>query len=299
MKTYVGVDLGGTNVRVARIDETGAVLQVLKEQTEADKGPEHILSKIERMIESLEAYEACEGIGLGIPGPIDTQAGKIIVSNNLPDLIGYPIADRFRSYFHKPVFMDNDVKVAGLGEAVQGAGRGKRIVYYLTVSTGVAGALVVEGKVIAGAHGHAGEVGNLILDPHREARAGLNCGAVESEISGPALTRKASAALGKAVQHAGEVFVWAQKGDERAKALCDAFMDDLAHLLSSIALVCDPDIFILGGGVMKSSDYFFSEVQKRFVERVFPGMRGIAFAKAQLEEPGLIGAAMLPMAYSK
>ena len=76
--------------------------------------------------------------------------------------------------------MDNDVNVAGLGKALQGAGKDNRIVYYLTVSTGVGGALVVEEKLIAGANGHAGEVGNMILDPHRPARAGLNTGATES-----------------------------------------------------------------------------------------------------------------------
>lgn len=245
MKTYIGVDLGGTNVRVAKVDESGNVLQVLKEETEAKQGPEHILSKIERMIASLDDYENCEGIGLGIPGPIDTQAGKIIVSNNLPDLIGYPIADRFKKHFNKPVFMDNDVNVAGLGEALQGAGKDNRIVYYLTVSTGVGGALVVEEKLIAGANGHAGEVGNMILDPHRPARAGLNTGATESEMSGPALTRKASEALQRPIAHAGELFELAAQGNEKAKELVENFKDDFARLLSGIAFVVDPDIFVI------------------------------------------------------
>ena len=99
MKTYIGVDLGGTNVRVARVDADGNVLEVLKDATEAQKGPKQILDKIEHMIRSLQDYEKCEGIGLGIPGPIDTKAGKIIVSNNLPDLVGYPIADHFKEIF--------------------------------------------------------------------------------------------------------------------------------------------------------------------------------------------------------
>ena len=299
MKTYIGVDLGGTNVRVAKVDESGNVLQVLKEETEAKQGPEHILSKIERMIASLDDYESCEGIGLGIPGPIDTQAGKIIVSNNLPDLIGYPIADRFKKHFNKPVFMDNDVNVAGLGEALQGAGKDNRIVYYLTVSTGVGGALVVEEKLIAGANGHAGEVGNMILDPHRPARAGLNTGATESEMSGPALTRKASEALQRPIAHAGELFELTAQGDEKAKELVENFKDDFARLLSGIAFVVDPDIFVIGGGVMKSSEHFFEDVVERYRSLVFPGMRNVKFAKAQLDEPGLIGAAMLPMAYIK
>ena len=186
--------------------------------------------------------------------------------------------------------MDNDVNVAGLGEALQGAGKDNRIVYYLTVSTGVGGALVVEEKLIAGANGHAGEVGNMILDPHRPARAGLNTGATESEMSGPALTRKASEALQRPIAHAGELFELAAQGDEKAKELVENFKDDFARLLSGIAI---------GGGVMKSSEHFFEDVVERYRSLVFPGMRNVKFAKAQLDEPGLIGAAMLPMAYIK
>ena len=195
--------------------------------------------------------------------------------------------------------MDNDVNVAGLGEALQGAGKDNRIVYYLTVSTGVGGALVVEEKLIAGANGHAGEVGNMILDPHRPARAGLNTGATESEMSGPALTRKASEALQRPIAHAGELFELAAQGDEKAKELVENFKDDFARLLSGIAFVVDPDIFVIGGGVMKSSEHFFEDVVERYRSLVFPGMRNVKFAKAQLDEPGLIGAAMLPMAYIK
>lgn len=296
MKTYIGVDLGGTNVRVARVDADGNVLEVLKDATEAQKGPKQILDKIEHMIRSLQDHEKCEGIGLGIPGPIDTKAGKIIVSNNLPDLVGYPIADHFKEIFHKPVFMDNDVNVAGLGEAIQGAGKGVEFVYYLTVSTGVGGAPVFQGKVIAGAHGHAGEVGNLILNPNRTARNGLNPGAVENEMSGPALMRKAKEVLGVEIAHAGELFDLAKNGNEQAALLCDRFVEDFSQLLSSIALTCNPDLFVLGGGVMQSSDAFLKQVEARFQEKVFPGMRGTRFVKAALAEPGLVGAAMLPMA---
>ena len=83
---------------------------------------------------------------MGIPGPIDTINGKIIVSTNLPKLIGFPIAEYIENHFHKPTYMDNDVKVAALGEAVQGAGKDYPIVYYVTISTGVGGALVIDQK---------------------------------------------------------------------------------------------------------------------------------------------------------
>ena len=138
------------------------------------------MEKMESLIASLDGYKDALGIGLGIPGPTDTVNGKIIISNNLPDLVGYPIADRIQKHFNKPTFMANDVKVAGLAEALLGEGKGKKNLYYLTISTGVAGAMILDGKVLSGFHGHGGEIGNAIIDPSREPINGLNPGAAES-----------------------------------------------------------------------------------------------------------------------
>ena len=84
MKTYIGVDLGGTNVRVAKVDENGKILEVVKESTEIDQGVSHVMDKIVRMITSLDHWEECQGIGLGVPGPVDTQRGVMMLSTNLP-----------------------------------------------------------------------------------------------------------------------------------------------------------------------------------------------------------------------
>ena len=116
MKTFIAVDLGGTNIRAAIVQEDGKILDVQKSKTEAHLGKDHVMKTMEDLIASLQGYEEAEGIGLGIPGPTDTVNGKIIISNNLPDLIGYPIADHIRNRFNKPTFMANDVKVAGMAE---------------------------------------------------------------------------------------------------------------------------------------------------------------------------------------
>ena len=113
MKTFIAVDLGGTNIRAALVSEDGQILDVKKDKTEAQLGKDHIMEKMESLIASLDGYKDALGIGLGIPGPTDTVNGKIIISNDLPDLVGYPIADRIRNHFNKPTFMANDVKVAG------------------------------------------------------------------------------------------------------------------------------------------------------------------------------------------
>lgn len=292
MRTFIAVDLGGTNIRAAIVDEEGKILDVKKDMTEAHLGKEHVMEKMENLIASLKDYENALGIGLGIPGPTDTVNGKIIISNNLPDLVGYPIADRIREHFKKPTFMANDVKVAGLAEALLGEGRGKKNLYYLTISTGVAGAMILDGKVLSGFHGHGGEIGNMTIDPNREALGGLNRGAAESWVSGPALVREANKACEKEFKHAGEVFE-AAKSDARAKAVVERFKDDLAVLLAGVCFVCDPERILIQGGVMKSSSDFLSDVEKRLHGLLFPGMREVTLASATIEEPGLVGAAML------
>ena len=137
MRNFIGVDLGGTNIRAAIVSEDGTIKCMKKSESHPERGAEAVMETMISLIESLDGYEECEGIGMGIPGPIDTINGKIIVSTNLPKLIGFPIAEYIENHFHKPTYMDNDVKVAALGEAVQGAGKDYPIVYYVTISTGV------------------------------------------------------------------------------------------------------------------------------------------------------------------
>lgn len=300
MDMFIGVDLGGTNVRVAKIDETGNVLQVVKDATEMNKGTEHVIQKIITLIESIDNYKECKGIGMGVPGPVDTKEGKMVLATNLPGFEGYPIAGRIEEHFGIPTYLDNDVNVAGMGEAVLGAGKGCDIVYYVTISTGIGGALIVNKKVIAGKNGHAGEVANIIIDRNREKVNYLNVGAVENEASGTAITRKGKALFGDAaINHAGDVFDLARKGNAQALELCDEVAYDLAVMFSTIAHVVDPEVFVIGGGVMKGKDVFFDKMEAYFRTMIHKGMQTVVFKEAQLEEPGIVGAAMLPMAYIK
>ena len=205
MKTLIGVDLGGTNIRAAKVDEEGNILQMVKDVSEPDKGAEHVMSKMIELIERIDGYEECEGIGMGIPGPIDTIHGKIIVSTYLPKLVGYPIVEHISKHFNKPTFIDNDVKVATLGEACLGAGKEYPIVYYVTISTGIGGALSIDKKVLSGQNGHAGEIGNICIDRNRNKYNIFNVGAVEIEASGTAITRKGKEVFGDTIQHAGTI----------------------------------------------------------------------------------------------
>ncbi len=297
MKRYIGVDLGGTNIRAAVVQEDGGIVCMKKTQSRPERGAEAVMETMTELIESLEGWRDCEGIGMGIPGPIDTAGGKIIVSTNLPKLIGFPIASYIQDHFQKPAYMDNDVKVAALGEAVLGAGRNMPIVYYVTISTGIGGALVIDRKVISGQNGHAGEIGNICIDRAREKYNILNAGAVENEASGTAITRKGKAVFGDGIQNAGDVFDLARSGEERACRIVEDMAYDLAVMFSAIGHIVDPHVFVVGGGVMKAKDVFFDKMESHYRSMIHDGMQSVVFREAELEEPGIVGAAMLPMTH--
>ena len=155
MKYYIGIDLGGTNVRTLLVDETGKSYSEVKDATERDNGPDYVCSKIIRQIESLDCsvcggLENVQGIGIGVPGPVDTEHGVMIMATNLPGFENYPICEKLSSRFNLPVFIDNDANVAGLAEALLGAGKGKPTCYYVTISTGIGGAFIVNGQLVSG-----------------------------------------------------------------------------------------------------------------------------------------------------
>ncbi len=299
MKTYLGIDLGGTNVRVAKVTSDGEILNQVKGPSYASESAEIIMSNIVTLIKQIPNYEECYGIGIGVPGPVDTQRGVMVLSTNIPALKEFPITAKLTREFNMPVYMDNDANVAGLAEALVGAGKGKGIVYYTTLSTGIGGALIINGKVLSGKHGHAGEIGNMIIDRNRKKISHLNAGSIECEASGPALTRKGKAVLKEEIKHAGDVFALAETGNGEAQKIVEEACADLAVMYSLIAHVADPDCFVIGGGMMKSKDSFLPKVIENFKEIVHEKMRDIEFKEAELEEPGIIGAAMLPISFGK
>ncbi|NLC96411.1 MAG: ROK family protein [Erysipelotrichaceae bacterium] len=296
MKTYIGIDLGGTNVRVAKVTSDGIVLAQEKAPSYGLEGPEKVMKNIKKLVKKIPNYQECLGIGIGVPGPCDTVNGKMVMSTNLKDFANYPLAAELTEEFKIPTYIDNDANVAGLAEALVGAGKGLPVVYYVTISTGIGGALIANGQVVSGHNGFAGEIANLIVDKNGEKLNHLNAGAVENEASGTAIVRKAKNVIkDHEIKHAGNVFELAEQGNEDAKAIVEKVIDDLALMFSMIAHVSDPWMFILGGGLMKSKEKFLPQVEERFKELVHVPMRNTLFVDAKLEEPGVIGAAMLPV----
>lgn len=293
MQTNISVDLGGTNVRCALVDENGTILSIVKGSSNPEKGAQAIVDKIESLIKQLDNYEQANAIGIVVPGLIDQEKGIITAANNLPKLIDYPLKKQLEQDLGKPVILANDVKAAAYGEAISGARKDDAIVYYISISTGIGGAAVIDQKLLSGFHGFAGEVGNVIVDPHYEAIGIMNAGATEVLGSGTAITRIGKEKLGQQIEHAGTVFDLAKQNQKEAQEIVEQMTDHLSTLLSTIALVIDPSIIILGGGVMKGKDVFLEALDQKFHAKIFDAMRDIRIEEAQLEEPGIVGAAML------
>ena len=297
MKTYIGVDLGGTLVRVAKVTADGEILYEKQSASYGQQGPEVVLNNIIEMIKEIPNYKDCQGIGVGIPGPVDTVKGAITMATNLKGFEGFPVTKTLSEALGLNVYLDNDANVAGLAEATVGAGKDYPSVYYITHSTGIGGALIVNGKVISGRKGYAGEIANIVVCDSKEEVNHLNLGAVENEASGLALVRRAKVLVDPEITDARQIFELAREGNEAAIALIDDMAKKFALMMANIAHVVDPHIFVLGGGVTKSHLMYLDLIKKYFQSYVHDGMKDIKIELVQLSEPGIIGAAMLPLSY--
>ena len=295
MNYYVGIDLGGTNVRIAKVDDDGRIVQDVIAPSHGLEGPEKIEENILDLLKQFDLTDV-KSIGLAIPGPVDGERNIITQATNIPGCEGYPFAANMQQETGIPVFLDNDANAAGLAEAVLGAGRGYHEVYFLTHSTGIGGALVIDGKVISGHKGYAGEVANVIVDPDAKqypVYAHLNRGGVESVASGTAIGLIGKELIGEKGDSARKVFLLAGEGNEVAEAIVDKMSKDFATCLAAISAICAPDCFVIGGGCSHSSAIYFSKVREYFRSMAHEGMRDVPILKAQLSEPGVLGAAMI------
>lgn len=299
MKTVIGIDLGGTNVRVAKVTVDGKILQEFKSPSFAQEGPEKVTANILSLIHKIDGVKDCVGIGIGVPGPVDTVNNIMKMSTNLPGFTDYPLGALIEKEFGIPCYLDNDANVAGLAEALLGAGRGEKVVYYITHSTGIGGAMVVGGQVVSGKNGYAGEVGNIIVTREGEKINHLNVGAIENLASGVALIKTAQKRIDPKIESAYELFKLAKAGNAVALDIIDKMAFDFASMCSAVGHVVDPGVFVIGGGVSQSHEQYFHLIKKYYQGLVHVGMRGVEFKLAELDEPGILGAAMLPISHGK
>lgn len=197
----VGVDLGGTQLRVAVL-RGATLLSRVGWSTGSDSTPPHIISRITNAVQlALQTASArldqIAGIGIGVPGPVDSCTGIVFTLPNIPGWAHVPLRGILEQTLASkiPIFVENDANVAGLGEYIFGAGRGCRDMVYLTVSTGIGGCVIVDGKILRGVSGTAAELGHTTIDWQGELCNCGNVGCLESIASGTAIAKRAEQAI--------------------------------------------------------------------------------------------------------
>ena len=239
-----GIDLGGTQVRVALARSDGNLIASVKTKTPLLPTPQALVDWAVAEIDRHRGREKVRSIALAAPGPIDHRRGVLVNPPNLP-WRNVPFAAMLSRATGAKVHLANDADMAGLGEHVRGAGRGTRNMVYITWSTGVGGGTIIDGKLHRGAHGTASEIGHMIIDPNGPLDNCGQRGCLEAFIGGASLARETG-------RPAVELFAAAANGDPRARMIVERSARFMGLALISLTNIIDPEVFVIGGGVSRS-----------------------------------------------
>ena len=287
-----GIDIGGTNTRIALIDEAYEIIQRIQFPTDVNN-PHATLQKIQETVQSFSV--AIAGVGLSCPGPLDLKQGIILDTPNLKGgWHGLAVSKELSARLKVPVFLENDANLACLAEAVLGQGKDYSYVQFLTISTGLGSGLVIDKKIYQGAHGFAHEIANIPLWRNGPSHGSIYPGGVEAICSGTAITTRAKKA-GLDVEHAGDVYSLACSQNQTAIDIMEDAKEYLANTIAIIYAFVDPEIVILGGSVAIKIPGFVEDVEQRVKTKVYPNIQPLVkVVKTNLsEDSGLPGAACL------
>ncbi|UHA75213.1 ROK family glucokinase [Paenibacillus sp. 481] len=307
---YVGVDLGGTAIKVGICDAEGKLMHTYEGPTEVPLGPETVINNIEKYVrhiveESPYDWEQVAGIGTGVAGFTNVKEGIVILAPN----VGFkdvPIRSILEERLGKPIKIDNDANVAALGEAWSGAGAGIDHCVCYTLGTGVGGGIIIGGKIVQGFAGLAGELGHMSVIPDLEA---IQCGCgqmgcLETVSSATGIIRMAQDAVDRGDRTslslvekltAKDVIDAAKAGDEVAARIVSRAAFYLGKSMAAIAVTLNPERFIIGGGVSKAGEFLFEQIRETFAKLApEPVKQGVTIVSAELgNDAGMIGAAGL------
>ena len=303
----LGVDIGGTKLAAAVATRDGDVLAERREPSQADEGPDAMIGRATRLArkaadEAGIALDDVGAIGIGCGGPLDPWRGIVHNALNNPGWIDVPLVASVERELGRPAYLDNDANAAALGEHRFGVGRGVRDLVYLTISTGVGGGLILDGRLYHGVNGNAGELGHISV----QVRDGRRChcgsiGCLEAYCSGTNIAARFGEALasggrssldGAMPISAREVADAARDGDPLARRVWDETMELLGGGIVSIVHAFNPRLVILGGGVTRAGALLFDPVRRLVAERAMPWLaEPVEIVPAALgERAGVLGA---------
>ena len=312
MHSIIGVDLGGTHVRAIRCDPAGNVLAHARTRTAATAGADAVIEQIVQLIAEVRGdlpADAILGVGVGTPGPVDGRTGMVYEAPNLAGWVNIPLKARLAERIDLRVEVGNDANAAALGEWFFGSGRGTEDFIYVTISTGIGGGIIVDGRLLLGQKGIAGEVGHMVLQADGPLCGCGNLGCWEALASGTSLARVANEALAtneqSSLQHirnsrpvtAGDVADAAAAGDALALRLMEREGDLIGAGVVSLLHLFSPECVALGGGVMKSAELLLPRICRRVEEWAMHAYTGARIEVAMLgDRTGVLGAAALILA---
>ncbi len=332
MPTYaIGVDLGGTNLRIAAVDEQGTLLEKTTLGAQISRGRDFVIGEmcdaIRALSLKLRGAGTLKGIGIGVPGIIEMATGTVVQSPNLPDWRDYPARQEIERRLGSTVILENDANAAALGEKWLGAARDCDSMLMFTLGTGVGGGLVLNGRVWHGMNGMAGEVGHITVEPEGHPCGCGNRGCIEQYASATAVVRMAGEAVANSIANgiptalrdavrskdqefsAKVVYQLAVQGDAVARSVWQRVGRGLGLSVAAMVNILNLHMYVIGGGVSSAWEMFapamFDELKRRsyIYATTMPGggekeptAKQTIICRALLgSDAGLFGAARLPM----
>ncbi|MCH7556871.1 MAG: ROK family glucokinase [Planctomycetes bacterium] len=310
---FVGIDLGGTNIKIGLFDSELKLLSKTSVATKADMGPEVVIDKMAQTVEKLIAESGLSlrdvvAVGIGTPGPARYTEGVIIKSTNMPTFKNVPICRMLNEKLGAPIVFDNDANVACWGEYAVGAGKGVKDMVFFTLGTGIGGGIISNGELVHGCDENAAELGHMIIYPD-----GRNCncgqrGCVEAYASADSTARRAAEALEagaesslkKVLDEKGQItskdiYEHLANGDKLAKEITDGTAKALAITCINMLHTTEPKRIVFAGGMIAAGDILLNRIKDFFNEHIWTlkkEMVEICFATLG-EDAGIIGAAAL------
>ncbi len=306
-KYVVGVDVGGTTVKLGFFDTEGVFLDKWEIPTRVEEEGSHILPDVAESIkkkleEKRILFEDVAGVGIGAPGPIDSN-GVVYKAVNLGWNV-FGIKEKLEEHLKLPVMAGNDANVAALGEMWKGGGLGSRNLVMVTLGTGVGGGIIVDGRILTGFTGAGGEIGHIHVEDQEAEVCGCgNKGCLEQYASATGITRLANRKLKESGMDsmlrngkisARTVFDAVKAKDALAMEVAEEFGRYLGNGLAGVACVVNPEVIVIGGGVSNAGEILIDYIRPYYEKSVFHGSRSVKFSLATLgNDAGIYGAAKL------
>ena len=309
---YIGIDLGGTNIAAAVVDKKGAIIKRAGVPTSGERGADAVIEGLLRVCDMLmENGEQPLSIGIGVPGIVNSEAGEVVFTPNLP-LSGVNIVSKLKEKHRCPIYLGNDANCAALGETIAGGAKGAKDVVFITLGTGIGGGIIVGGKLVTGINGAAGELGHMVIEEGgRKCGCGrLGCWETYASASGiketaiDAMKKHEGSLLwelcdGQTAMIEGRLIFEAYRaGDELAKLIVEWYVARLATGIVSIINILQPEMFCIGGGISNAWDCLetplVAAVEAEIITRFSKKSPQTRIVKATLgNDAGIIGAALL------